>query len=244
MSPKQLYVEEYYDEYELKTMHEQVHASLVGLAVDYLTRFIFTENLQEAFKISLIGAMRIGEQRYALELIASIEKEWEKKRDVTDKIIASALQLCAYDVVYRSGPLGYKPAKSVVADPFTVEDIHIMLDRTLHYLGAQSSLVTFGFSFSGKDAKYIHIGDGDVLTQNAVIDFKVSVKAPTSDHTLQLLIYYLMGLHEYPEIFEGVTRIAIFNPRLNTSYTYDLSQIEQWIVDEISTNIIGYDKSC
>lgn len=240
---KQLKIEEYSDGYELKTEYEQVHASLVGLTVDYLTRFIFDKNARDAFAISLMGAELIGERNYALKLITSIEKEWKKKQTITDKIVANALQLSAYDVVYRSSPLGYRPAKDVVADPFTTTDIYMMLDRTLSFLKTQKPLVAFGFSFSGKDAKYIRIGDGDALTQDAIIDFKVSVKPPTSDHTLQLLIYYLMGLHEYPEVFENVTKITIFNPRLNASYSYDLPQLEQWVINEINTNIIGYEKS-
>lgn len=243
LPPKQLKTEEYRDGYELKTEYEQVHASLVGLVVDYLTRFIFTKDAQDAFAISLLGAELIGERGYAIKLVTGIEKEWKKKQTITDKIITNALQLSAYDVVYRSSPLGYRPARVIVADPFTMTDIYMMLDRTLRFLKTQKPLVAFGFSFSGKDAKYIRIGDGDVLTQDAIIDFKVSVKPPTSDHTLQLLIYYLMGLHEYPEVFENVTKIAIFNPRLNTSYTYDLSQIEQWVINEINTNIIGYEKN-
>lgn len=243
LPPKQFQVEEYDDGCKLETEHEQMHASLVGLAVDYLTRFVFTKNAQEAFDISLRGAMLIGELDFATKLIAGIEKEWKKKQTITDKIVTNTFQLCAYDVVYRSGPLGYRPAKSVVVDPFTLLDVYVMLGRTMQYLKMQAPLVAFGFSFSGKDAKYIRIGDGDVLTQDAIIDFKVSVKPPTSDHTLQLLTYYLMGLHEYPEAFESVNKIAIFNPRLNTSYTYDLAQVEQWVINEVNTNVIGYEKN-
>lgn len=104
LPPKQLQVEEYNDKCSLKTELEQIHASLVGLAIDYLTRFIFTKNAQKAFDISLKGAILIGESKYATKLIRGIEKEWKKKQTITDKIIANALQLCAYDVVYRSGP--------------------------------------------------------------------------------------------------------------------------------------------
>lgn len=243
LPPKQLQVEEYNDKCSLKTELEQIHASLVGLAIDYLTRFIFTKNAQKAFDISLKGAILIGESKYATKLIRGIEKEWKKKQTITDKIIANALQLCAYDVVYRSGPIGYRPANSIIADPFTMTDIYIMLSRTLDYLHIQQPLVTFGFSFYGTDAKYIRIGDGDILTQDTIIDLKVSVKPPTSDHTLQLLIYYLMGLHEYPSIFKNIKKIAIFNPRSNTSYTYKISEIEQWVINEISTDVIGYEKS-
>lgn len=42
-----------------KTLNEteNIHASLVGLVVDYLTRFMMGTSVEEAFKISLQGAM-------------------------------------------------------------------------------------------------------------------------------------------------------------------------------------------
>ena len=44
---------------------ENIHASLVGLAVDYLTIFCLNNNIDEGFKISFIGAKNIGEFNYA-----------------------------------------------------------------------------------------------------------------------------------------------------------------------------------
>lgn len=38
---------------------ENIHASLVGLAVDYLTRFMMGTAVNEAFRISLQGAYRL-----------------------------------------------------------------------------------------------------------------------------------------------------------------------------------------
>ena len=42
---------------------ENIHSSLVGLAVDYLTRLMLDTLPEEAFKISLIGASIIGLKR-------------------------------------------------------------------------------------------------------------------------------------------------------------------------------------
>ena len=36
---------------------ENIHASLIGLVVDYLTRFMMGTSVEEAFKISLQGAL-------------------------------------------------------------------------------------------------------------------------------------------------------------------------------------------
>lgn len=42
-----------------KTLNEaeNIHASLIGLAIDYLTRFMMGTSVEEAFKISLQGAL-------------------------------------------------------------------------------------------------------------------------------------------------------------------------------------------
>lgn len=44
---------------------ENVHASLVGLAVDYLTRFMSGSSVEESFKISMMGAEVIKEEKTA-----------------------------------------------------------------------------------------------------------------------------------------------------------------------------------
>ena len=45
------------DNEEILNETENIHASLVGLAVDYLTRFMMGTSVKEAFKISLEGAL-------------------------------------------------------------------------------------------------------------------------------------------------------------------------------------------
>ena len=52
---------------------ENVHASVIGMAVDYLTRFMIGADLQEAFKISIMGvslATKLG--------LTTAEKEAKK----------------------------------------------------------------------------------------------------------------------------------------------------------------------
>ena len=45
------------DDGEILNEVENIHASLIGLAVDYLTRFMIGTSVEEAFKISLKGAL-------------------------------------------------------------------------------------------------------------------------------------------------------------------------------------------
>ncbi len=45
------------DDEKILNETENIHASLIGLAVDYLTRFMMGTTVEKAFKISLQGAM-------------------------------------------------------------------------------------------------------------------------------------------------------------------------------------------
>ena len=78
-----------------------------------------------------------------------------------------------------------------------------------------------GFTFEDAYTEKIDSGDGDFLTKDTMWDFKVSINEPTTKHTLQLLIYFLMGKQTGKRKFKALEKIGIFNPRLNHVYTYE-----------------------
>lgn len=43
-----------------------VHASLIGMVVDYLSRFMISKDLVESFKISIFGAINIKKKKMLL----------------------------------------------------------------------------------------------------------------------------------------------------------------------------------
>ena len=51
---------------------ENIHSSLVGLAVDYLTRLMLDVPREEAFKFSILGARVINDEKKAYKLLKSI----------------------------------------------------------------------------------------------------------------------------------------------------------------------------
>ena len=71
LKPSEFEKKEFVDNEILK--EENIHSSLVGLAVDYLTRLMLNTLPEEAFKISLLGASIIGEERKAYDLLKSIK---------------------------------------------------------------------------------------------------------------------------------------------------------------------------
>ena len=212
---------------------ENVHSNLIGLAVDYLTRFTMGTSLEKAFEISLRGASNVNESDYAEELLNGIS-------GLDDNSIENACKLVGFDVAFRAGIAGYKPVHTIQPDFLTIANIRIMVNRGLNFFKLYGPTVKDGFTFEGGYTSSINTGDGDFLTENTLWDFKVSKSAPTNKHTLQLLIYYLMGVHSIHSEFKQIENLGIFNPRLNKVYLLPISTISNEIINEVNTTVIGY----
>ncbi len=112
--PKQFSVTTIGEGQEGLSPYESVHASLMGMAVDYLTRFMLGAKAEDAFTISMKGALIIRESRKAEKLLAKI-------RGLDDESITCAIKLAGYDVCYRSSPLAYKSVDWILVDKSTIE---------------------------------------------------------------------------------------------------------------------------
>ncbi len=212
---------------------ENIHASLIGLAVDYLTRFMLGDSVDKAFHISSLGAEKNGMLHKAITLKAHIS-------GLDNNSIIAACKLAGFDVCYRSSIRGYKPIEEINPDLLTIGNIRTMVDRSLSFWNKYGPVVHSNPTFEGGYTATIDSGDGDYVTQDTLWDFKVSKKAPTTQHSLQILIYYVMGLHSFHGYFKNITKLGFFNPRLNTVYTCSVSQIPQETIDEIENKIICY----
>lgn len=83
-------------------------------------------------------------------------------------------------------------------------------------------------------------GEGDFLTKDTMWDFKVSKNPPTKNHTLQLLMYWVMGCHSGRKEFKGIDFLGIYNPRLNTVYQIRVDCIPAEIVNIVEKDVICY----
>ncbi|WP_415340998.1 hypothetical protein, partial [Clostridium perfringens] len=210
---------------------ENIHSSLVGLAVDYMTRYSIGTPINEAFKISIMGASIIGESKFAQKLIEEIE-------GLDDNSIVNACKLVGYDVCCRAGIIGYKPVQNINPDKDTIDNIRYMIKRSLKFIEIYGPIIKDGFTFEGGYTNLVSKGDGDFLTKSTLWDFKVSTKNPTNAHTLQLLMYYLMGINSTNEkYFKDVEKLGIFNPRLNSVYLLEIKKISSEIIKEISEKV-------
>ena len=235
INPKTMEVIQCGDGIEALHSEENIRANLIGLAVDYLTRFMSGTPLEEAFKISFMGALIIGEQKKAEELMNDV-------KGLDDASIINAMKLVGFDVCFRAGFMGYRPVDEIQPDAMTIDNVRVMVKRSLEFLDYYGPKVLDGFTFEGGYTEIISSGDGDFTTSDTLWDFKVSKDKPKKEYTLQLLIYWIMGLQSIHPEFKNIKFLGIYNPRLNCVYRLNVTQIPSEVIAEVSAKVIGYDE--
>ncbi|MEX2804698.1 hypothetical protein AB3329_06235 [Streptococcus sp. H31] len=229
---KMFAVQELTDGKELNEV-ENLHAVLIGICVDYLTRFMNGAAKEEAFRVSLAGAILIEKHKIASKLLDGVI-------GLDDSSIINACKLSGFDVVYRLGRARYKPVEEISPDKATIDNIRIMVERSLAFLEKFGPVKKDGFSFEGGYTDTIDSGDGDFLTADTLWDFKVSKRDINKDQTLQLLVYYLMGVNSIYDEFQMIDKLGIFNPRQNKVYLLKIDKIPDETIELISSDVIGY----
>ena len=209
------------------------YKSIQGMAVDYLTRFLLGAPIEDAFKISLLGAKVVDEEEHAFDLLHSIV-------GVDEGSIRCACQMVGYDVAYRRGASKYVPVAKINPDSKVIHNIAVMVKRSLAFFRQYGPVVKSGFTFEGGYNEIVSKGDGDFLTADCLWDFKVSKDTPKSIDTLQILVYYLLGIHSVHDEFLAIKKIGIFNPERNVAYQVDLNDVPDKVYHEVSRNVIGY----
>ena len=220
------------------TLHEDenIHPSLVGIAVDYLTRFMSGSTVDQAFHISTLGATLVSLTDTATALKAQIT-------GLDDQSITAACKLSGFDVCYRASPLRYKPVEEISPDKATIENIRVMVNRSLRFWEKYGPILSSEPTFEGGYSATVNAGDGDYVTHDALWDFKVSKTAPKSKQTLQILMYYIMGLHSTHEYYKDIKQLGFYNPRLNTVYTCSVSDISPETIKAVEDQVICYGNS-
>lgn len=226
-------IKQYRDIFSLNS-RENIPANYVGLTVDYLTRFRVTGNVEEAFDIPILGAKILFNYYGMREESLHCSKLLES---VKTGDISAAVQLTTYDDVYRAGIIDLP---KLSPDAATIKNIEIMVNRGVSFLKRFSEIKT-GLTFASGYTNIVVNGDCDYVTDNSLIDFKVLRGNVTNNHTLQILMYHLMGLHSiHSSEFQKVKWLALFNPRKNVVYYINVRRIPEVVIDEVSRKVIGY----
>ncbi len=213
---------------------ENVHASLMGIAVDYMTRFMSGTPVKDAFVISLMGASLIEEKDKADKLLSGV-------KGLDDLSISNAVKLSGFDVCFRAGIKGYRPVDDINPDAPTIANVRTMVERALHFLEVYGPKVLDGFTFSGGYTRVVSYGDGDFTTADTLWDFKVSKASIKKEQTLQLLMYWRMGLHSVHPEFKSVEYLGIYNPRMNMASRIAVKDIPNDVIEQVENEVICYE---
>jgi hypothetical protein len=225
-------------------MNENISANIVGMAVDYLTRFMLSNDLKDAFRISIRG-VECAEVLLPESYKATIQKAYDyldNIKGLDDDSIINACKLVTFDVFYRN-PMVADPssAENTNPDSDTIENIRTMVNRGISFFEAYGPVAVEGFTFEPSGyTEMVSAGDGDFLTADTLWDFKVSKAKPTSAHTLQLLMYWIMGQHSGKAEFKDIKKLGIFNPRLNVVYLLDINKVSTEVIAKVEKDVIGY----
>lgn len=261
---------------------ENVHASIIGMVVDYMTRFLMTGNAEDAFRISITGYCRrvaflsdsTSEKDVKKSGILKEDKELSQEeakqfimtndgdnsgfkllrriKGLDDDSIVAACKIATYDVWYRNimWAMMAKGADDINPNKQTVDNIRTLIQRSLSFWNKVGPISSEGFVFAEKDSKEniiksgytstVDSGDGDYLTEDTMWDFKVSKSGITSQNTLQILMYYIMGQHSDMDVYKSIKKLGFFNPRLNTMYVLDVDTISDDVIKAVETEVICY----
>ena len=212
---------------------ENVSPGLIGIAVDYMTRLMMGTPVEEAFTVSLKGSHLVG-------LDVEAEFLMEDVKGLDDESIISAVKLAGFDVCLRAGVMHYRSFEGINPDEATIQNVRTMVERSLRFFDTYGPMVLNGFTFEGGYTDTVISGDGDFTTADTLWDFKVSKARPTKNHTLQLLMYWRMGLHSVHTEFQDIRYLGIYNPRLNEVYRISVDDIPDDVIVEVERDVIGY----
>ena len=227
----------------LHDIKENVNAGVVGMVVDYMTRVMSGTPVEEAFRVSFLGAQIIKRADEARLFATRI-------KGLDDESLTWACRLANFDAVYRAGvgtpssPCPLPEPATINPDAGTCDNSRIMIQRGLGFFEEYGPVVVDGITFRGGYTRVVETGDGDFMTSDTVWDFKTNRTKPTKDHTLQVCMYWLMGLHSInAEQYQKVTRFGFFNPRRGEVSTIETVDLDPVMLHEIEVEVIGYDSA-
>ena len=184
--------------------------AIVGSVVDYLSCYLAlpNESAEKCFEISLLGWNMIIEHYpdnvqthdQLIEINQVVgdfldQQHFVKQRVLTDELVTTVVKLACLDVAYRRGncDLAIKQFQEL---PAQLDDATIQQIPKSHIFG-----------------------DGDIIADHIVLDFKVYKNDPwTAQNAVQLALYYLIGKWGKSNVelnFNDIQTLMLFDVRRN-----------------------------
>ena len=238
--PESLFVKVQYNDFKDVHIVKSALAPIQGMVVDYLTRFILSGDVKHSFDISIKGAQ-------VVDRVMENSNEFDKLMLILSEIkgldrnsIFHACKAVCYDSAYRKGYKYFQAPEDLEVDDELINNVRVLVERSLAFLELVKPVVCDGFTFDGGYTDLVVKGDGDYLTKDILIDFKTSKDEFSPHWSLQVLIYYLLGIHSIHPEFQTITKLCIFNPFTNCSYICDIDSISDEVKYMVSHYVIGY----
>ena len=103
---------------------ENLQPCIVGLAVDYLSRYRLEGDLDKAFRISLLGGERSGRMDELRGYLSGIT-------GIDDESVTNACRACLFDDYYRTGRPPEQEPSEIRPDHRTCGNIRAMVGRSM-----------------------------------------------------------------------------------------------------------------
>lgn len=234
--------------FDMKRFSDDLHVegeyniapSLVGLAVDYGTRIALGDDPERVFDVALVGANMVNASGTAQSLLAEVDSAALRSGQLDEGSIVALCRLSGFDSAFRAGASAYRPVSEIHPDKKTIADISNLILRAKAFFQWTDEPVITGFTFEGAYTDDAGASDGDYICGDTLWDIKVSKHQPTTKNTMQVLLYYLMGLRSNKEEFKAVTRIGLFNPLLQKSWSMSVFDIDETLLSMVEGDILGY----
>ena len=230
---------------EISSADENVTPVVVGLAVNYLARYVLLNNdVANSFKtpIFALNMLRNNKEVNYLDKVKEGLGYVQQIKGLDDESIIAACKLCSINCVYTIGYIPSPMFEDVNPDATTISHIKRMVERTVEFFTDNGPIVKAGFDFKGGYTDVVDEGEADYLTQTAIWDLQVSKSEPSSKYTLKLLIYQRLGVHsDIADLFKTVNNLGIYNPRTNKAYVYDMMTVPIDVINTVDYEVIGYD---
>lgn len=223
------------DESEI-SMPRTLRTDVAGQCVQYYATLLYTGDSSKATEISGRGFIRMTEEQREdyLDLCSRLDSEEDERGRV-----GVMYAISSYDELFRSGRFTKGPVGPDISD----DEADVLLEASKRVVAfmARHPVTDIEVTFPGAYTDCICAGDADILCEDCLWDVKVSKYPPTRDNLLQVLVYYLMGMHSNERSkYEDVERMGIYNPLLGREYTVELSDISEDVKEEVRRKVIGY----